>query len=79
MTSVMDYFAGSAAALERNRLYGAYPAQVTDIKDPDDQGRFSSKVPELADYVNRHPELTVRSVVHVRILGHTDEPSAPSR
>jgi formylmethanofuran dehydrogenase subunit A len=27
--------------------------------DPDDQGKFCSKVPELADYVNAHPNLSV--------------------
>jgi formylmethanofuran dehydrogenase subunit A len=27
--------------------------------DANDQGKFSSKVPELADYVNQHPNLTV--------------------
>lgn len=27
--------------------------------DPDDQGKFCSKVPQLADYVNAHPNLTV--------------------
>ena len=28
--------------------------------DPDDQGKFCSKVPELAEYVNAHPNLTRR-------------------
>src|SRR5919108_569741 len=27
--------------------------------DPDDQGKFSSKVPQLADFVNANPNLTV--------------------
>ena len=38
-----------AAALERNRLYGAYPAQVIDIKDPDGQGRVKIKLPWSPD------------------------------
>lgn len=38
-----------AAALERNRLYGAYPAQVVDIKDPDGQGRVKIKLPWSPD------------------------------
>ena len=38
-----------AAALERNRLYGAYPAQVVDIKDPDSQGRVKIKLPWAPD------------------------------
>jgi uncharacterized protein involved in type VI secretion and phage assembly len=45
----MDHYAGYAAALERNRLYGAYPAQVTDIKDPDGQGRVKVKLPWSPD------------------------------
>jgi uncharacterized protein involved in type VI secretion and phage assembly len=49
MIPVMDYDAGCAAALERNRLYGAYPAQVIDIKDPDGQGRVKVKLPWSPD------------------------------
>ena len=36
-------------AVERKRLYGAYPAQVTDIKDPDGQGRIKIKLPWSPD------------------------------
>ncbi len=37
------------AAVERRRWYGAYPAQVTDIKDPDQQGRVKIKLPWSPD------------------------------
>lgn len=36
-------------AAERKRLYGAYPATVTDIKDPDSQGRIKVKLPWSPD------------------------------
>jgi len=36
-------------ASERKRLYGAYPATVTDIKDPDNQGRVKVKLPWTPD------------------------------
>ena len=36
-------------AVERKRLYGAYPATVTDIKDPDSQGRIKVKLPWSPD------------------------------
>jgi uncharacterized protein involved in type VI secretion and phage assembly len=36
-------------AAERARLYGAYPATVTDIKDPDSQGRVKVKLPWMPD------------------------------
>ncbi len=36
-------------ALERRRLYGVYPAQVTDVKDPDGQGRVKVKLPWSPD------------------------------
>src|SRR5258706_7109360 len=31
-------------AVDRQRLYGVYPATVTDIKDPDSQGRVKIKL-----------------------------------
>jgi uncharacterized protein involved in type VI secretion and phage assembly len=37
------------AALERNRLYGAYPALVTDNRDPDGQGKVKVKLPWSPD------------------------------
>ncbi|HVG34277.1 MAG TPA: phage baseplate assembly protein V [Pyrinomonadaceae bacterium] len=37
------------AASARKRLYGAYPATVTDIKDPDSQGRIKVKLPWMPD------------------------------
>ena len=36
-------------AATRKRLYGAYPATVTDIKDPDSQGRVKVKLPWMPD------------------------------
>src|SRR5690242_20024753 len=36
-------------AAERKRLYGVYPAQVTDIKDPDGQGRVKVRLPWAPD------------------------------
>jgi|SRR5215468_7768834 len=49
MSLLLDHGAGYEAALERNRLYGAYPAQVIDIKDPDGQGRVRVKLPWSPD------------------------------
>ena len=37
------------AAHDRTRLYGAYPATVTDIDDPDSQGRVKVKLPWMPD------------------------------
>src|SRR5215203_3309099 len=36
-------------SVERQRLYGAYMAQVTDIRDPDGQGRVKVKLPWSPD------------------------------
>ncbi len=36
-------------ALERKRLYGVYPAEVTDIADPDQQGRVKIRLPWSPD------------------------------
>ena len=49
MSSVMDRFAALDVAQERRRLFGAYPALVTDIKDPDGQGRIKIKLPWSPD------------------------------
>ena len=49
MNLISDRPPGWEVALERNRLYGAYPAQVTDIKDPDSQGRVKVKLPWSPD------------------------------
>lgn len=46
MTNVLDDL---DLALERKRLYGVYPAQVTDIKDPDGHGRVKIKLPWSPD------------------------------
>jgi uncharacterized protein involved in type VI secretion and phage assembly len=45
----MDQDSAFDAALERNRLYGAYPALVTDNKDPDGQGKVKVKLPWSPD------------------------------
>jgi len=45
----MDLFEQARRAEERNRLYGVYPALVTDINDPDGQGRVKVRLPWLPD------------------------------
>jgi len=35
----------SALGQDRHRLYGVYPAQVTDVQDPDAQGRVQIRLP----------------------------------
>jgi len=45
----MDLFEQARRAEERNRLYGVYPAIVSDINDPDGQGRVKVKLPWLPD------------------------------
>jgi uncharacterized protein involved in type VI secretion and phage assembly len=49
MNAVLDHFEAFTAALDRNRLFGAYPAQVIDIKDPDGQGKVKLKLPWSPD------------------------------
>ncbi|HEX5164008.1 MAG TPA: phage baseplate assembly protein V [Thermomicrobiales bacterium] len=46
MSTVLDQL---EIAVERKRLYGAYSAQVTDIRDPDGQGRVKVKLPWSPD------------------------------
>jgi len=46
---VYDLFDEHELAVERKRLYGVYPAQVTDIKDPDGQGRVKIRLPWSPD------------------------------
>jgi uncharacterized protein involved in type VI secretion and phage assembly len=46
MSTVLDRL---EIAVERKRLYGAYSAQVTDIRDPDGQGRVKVKLPWSPD------------------------------
>jgi uncharacterized protein involved in type VI secretion and phage assembly len=46
---VLDVLDELDLAAERKRLYGAYPATVTDIKDPDSQGRIKVKLPWSPD------------------------------
>lgn len=45
----MDIFDQGERAVERNRLYGVYPALVADIDDPDGQGRVKVRLPWLPD------------------------------
>ena len=45
----MDLFEQARRAEERNRLYGVYPAIVSDIDDPDGQGRVKIRLPWLPD------------------------------
>lgn len=44
-----DPFDEGEAAVERKRLYGVYPAIVTDIADPDQQGRVKIRLPWSPD------------------------------
>lgn len=46
---MLDVLEQLTTAAERTRLYGAYPATVTDIKDPDSQGRVKVKLPWMPD------------------------------
>lgn len=41
--------ASSAPAGERPRLYGVYPAIVTDVQDPDSQGRVQIRLPFVGE------------------------------
>jgi uncharacterized protein involved in type VI secretion and phage assembly len=50
-------------AVERSRLYGVYPAQVTDIKDPDGQGRVKVKLPWSPDHSGSGYEVWARLAV----------------
>lgn len=45
----MDLFEQARRAEERHRLYGVYPAVVSDIDDPDGQGRVKVRLPWLPD------------------------------
>ena len=45
----MDLFDQGERAVQRNRLYGVYPALVADINDPDGQGRVKIRLPWLPD------------------------------
>jgi uncharacterized protein involved in type VI secretion and phage assembly len=49
MIHVLNQSAAQTEAVERNRLYGAYPALVTNIVDPDGQGRVKIKLPWVPD------------------------------
>jgi len=50
-------------AVERQRLYGAYPAKVTDIKDPDSQGRVKVQLPWIPDNSGAGYEVWARLAV----------------
>jgi uncharacterized protein involved in type VI secretion and phage assembly len=45
----MDRLEEKQSIIERQRLFGAYPALVTDIKDPDGQGRVKLRLPWSPD------------------------------
>src|SRR5689334_20529628 len=45
----MDPLEELGVSLERKRLYGVFPAKVTDIKDPDSQGRVKIALPWSPD------------------------------
>lgn len=45
----MDLLQEMELAAERKRLFGAYPAQVTSLNDPDKQGRVKVKLPWSPD------------------------------
>jgi uncharacterized protein involved in type VI secretion and phage assembly len=47
--AVFDQIDILGQAIERQRLYGVYPAEVTDIKDPDGQGRVKIRLPWSPD------------------------------
>jgi uncharacterized protein involved in type VI secretion and phage assembly len=49
MNALTDRHAAFEAAQDRRRLFGAYPALVTDIKDPDGQGRVKVMLPWSPD------------------------------
>jgi uncharacterized protein involved in type VI secretion and phage assembly len=46
---VFDLIDEREIANERKRLYGAYPAEVTDLSDPDGQGRVKIRLPWSPD------------------------------
>jgi uncharacterized protein involved in type VI secretion and phage assembly len=58
-----DPFHEVEPAVERKRLYGVYPALVTDIKDPDGQGRVKVKLPWSPDNSGSGYEVWARLVV----------------
>jgi uncharacterized protein involved in type VI secretion and phage assembly len=47
--AIWDELDQSDRAAERKRLYGSYVALVTDIRDPDQQGRIKVKIPWSPD------------------------------
>lgn len=63
MMPVPTQYSGFEAALERNRLFGAYPAQVVDIKDPDGQGRVKVKLPWTPDSADGSYQVWARLAV----------------
>lgn len=62
---MIDVFEERAAAVERKRLYGAYSALVTDIKDPDGQGRVKVKLPWSPDSNGGGYEVWARHAVQM--------------
>jgi uncharacterized protein involved in type VI secretion and phage assembly len=58
--SLLTYDNQRDLAVERQRLYGAYPAKVTDIVDPDQQGRAKVRLPWLPDNNGKGYEVWAR-------------------
>lgn len=59
----MDLFDELELAVERKRLYGVYPAQVTNLADPDQQGRVKVRLPWSPDNNGGSYEVWARLVV----------------
>jgi uncharacterized protein involved in type VI secretion and phage assembly len=59
---VLEVLEQIESAAARKRLYGAYPATVTDIKDPDSQGRVKVKLPWMPDNDGNGYEVWARLV-----------------
>jgi uncharacterized protein involved in type VI secretion and phage assembly len=59
----MKLFDERELAVERKRLYGVYPARVTNLADPDQQGRVKVRLPWAPDNNGSSYEVWARLVV----------------